>query len=98
MILFFQFLIIGPPPTVWTISPFCGAWFLNSEKRSRDASRQVIVISHVAFTVGTLQRAMQIVSNSVAGGHCETQGREEGSHHRPPGLFMPSWQSNNWRT
>ena len=58
-------LIFGPPPTVWTISPLHGASPLSSEKRSRDASRQMIVISHVAFTIGTLQRAVQIVSTSV---------------------------------
>jgi hypothetical protein len=34
---------------VWTISPFFGALRLSSEKRSRDPSRQVIVICHVAI-------------------------------------------------
>jgi hypothetical protein len=31
------------------MSPFSGAPFLWSEKRSRDPSRQVIVISHIAI-------------------------------------------------
>jgi hypothetical protein len=39
-------LIIWPTSTS-KISPFSGAWSLRSEKRSRDPSRQVIVISRM---------------------------------------------------
>jgi hypothetical protein len=43
-------LIIFPASAVSIISPFFGAWPLNSEKRSRDPSWQVMVISHVAIS------------------------------------------------
>jgi hypothetical protein len=38
-----------PASAVSMILPFCGAWPLSSEKRSREPSRQVIVISHVVI-------------------------------------------------
>jgi hypothetical protein len=42
-------LIIFPASIVSIISPFFGTRSLSSEKRSRDPSRQLIVISHVAI-------------------------------------------------
>jgi hypothetical protein len=52
-------LIVCPPSAVCTIPPFSGALALRSEKRSRDPSRRVIVISHVAIRAmlrGSFQR------------------------------------------
>jgi len=42
-------LIVLPASAVSMVLPFCGAPSLGSVKRSREPSRQVMVISHIAI-------------------------------------------------